>query len=267
MPRRPLRTLTAAAGLALLTSGLVACGTGGSVVSATSPPPVGSEPATTPRAPDTPRSDEQAPRAPGTIAPNDDGRRAAPDGTKWKVRLTEGMVPDRTWPDARTFLSHQELEAIFPDAESIRVASCRRAEELGAKRAHHTECEWTITMPGDSRTLPSEIDIRLARFGPRQEMFKEWDLLSSFDEKRARESPDDYTYYEDGAFGAAKVFADGTNQVRVLLANDEVAGTFYISCLGFYGLAGGSTDFEESEQALKEQIMPLIITTLAAHMP
>lgn len=289
MSRHPLRTTTTAAALTMLVAGLASCSPGSTVVSATTPPPLGAattSPETADPAPETP-SPPSTPSStgphlptpsssggpihtvPGKIAPNDDGRKAAPDGSTWKLKVVDGEVPVDSWPKAEDLLSDAELKAIFPDAHSIKVQGCRDSDHFGAGGSttkYQSSCEIVVVMPHDSSSVPSRLNVRISGFGPRQEMVDNWDRITDIYERVAKKQPDAVTFYEDGAFGAAKVFSTGVT-TRVLLANDEVAGNLSIGVIGFFHLNGERADYQGSKQTFQEQIMPLIIKTLAAHMP
>ncbi len=295
MSRRVTRSLTAAAAVAALSAGVVGCSTGDPVVEATTPPALAApetaappqpaptqptQPAPTQPAPDPtssePTMDGPTPvdpdtgtihKVPGKVVPNKDGRKAAPDGTKWtSLKLVGDEVPDEGWPDAQKLFSKKELDAIFPDAKSMKYMNCNESNYLGTdgnQTAHQTECELVIVMPGDSPNVPSHLNIRMRGFGPKQELLERWDrsmeIYKKLDSSR-------YTFYEDGSFGAARVMTNGIT-TRVLLANDKIAGEFSFGVIGFFHLTGEQFDYDESKKIFGEQIMPLLIQTLAAHMP
>ncbi len=202
---------------------------------------------------------------PGVIDPNTAGRTAAPDGRVWQMTLKphEAPVEDSQWPDAGQLFSAEELKAVFPDATSIATTDCDQGTwPNGDETAKNTECKIELAMPGDPST--SSIRLRIEGFGADFAMTRRFDEQRATARKTSKSFPDNYTFWQDGSFGAKKIYRDG-DVVTVLISDGTVAGQFTLQFSGFNHLV--EDDYDASEDAIYSQVMPLMVQTLAAHMP
>ena len=253
MRRPPVRAAVGAAGVLLVLTG---CGGAGPAVQQQTTRP------TLDWVPDTPtRTDDE----PGVIDPNTAGRTAHPDGRVWHLTLKPHQAPveDSQWPDAGQLFSTSELKAIFPDSTSIATTDCDQGTwPDGDETAKNTECKIEVTLPGDYSA--SMIRVGIEGFGAAFAMTRRFDGQRATARKTSRDFPDNYTFWQDGSFGAKKVYRDG-DVVTALISDGTIAGQFTLQFSGFSHLV--KDDYDASQEAVYTQVMPLLVQTLAAHMP
>lgn len=170
---------------------------------------------------------------------------------------------DKTWPDAGSVFTKDELVQILPGLTSVSVAGCKHTPLAdGRTSAHNSTCILTLHLRGEPKNDPSRIVVNVRGFGTADQIGTRWDRELTAQRARAKDRPDLYTFYRSNDLGVTSAYTDGTI-TRVLLTKGPLTGEIWFSGVGFTKLAD---DYTDSRAAYRQTIVPELITLLGDKM-
>ncbi|YAL82482.1 hypothetical protein ACMYYO_11170 [Dermacoccaceae bacterium W4C1] len=164
------------------------------------------------------------------------------------------------WPDARTLFTADELRQVIPGVTAVRASDCERNRVGSATARQFTRCTLNVDITGAS--VPSTIMVVVRGFGPSPTIGTSWTSTYTQQQERSNQRPGLFTFYRNGALGAAAAYTDGTT-TRVLLQRNGTSGEIWFSGIGFTSLA---KNYSDSRARYRNVVTPALVQLLATKM-